>query len=244
MTTNPKEMPFLQHLEELRKRIIHIFYYYIIFFVACAYFSESIFYFLRLPMEAHFTSESFFIATKALSGWLVYMKIALISAGILLVPFFLFEILRFVSPGLKDDEKKTAIPIIIFMSSAFYSGIIFAFYFVLPLALKFFASVYIDTNIHFLPNIEDYLSFVLMTLFGFGILFLLPFFVFLLIKLGILPRRVLAEARPYIYVAAFVIGAIFTPPDVASQLMMAIPFVLLFELGMLMTWFIKRQTKS
>lgn len=229
-----KDMPLLDHLEELRLRLFRVLFYYVVIAAFCGYFSKDIFNGLKSPLEGSLPNGSFFIATTALSGWFVFFKVALVSAAVLVVPLGLFEVLSFVTPGLKSNEKKSVLPSAIGMSIFFYGGLLFAYFAVLPLSLRFLIEIYQGSGVRFLPQIEDYLNFVLVTLFGFGLIFILPFLIFALISLGIVSAKTLASARRFIYVGAFVIGAILTPPDVASQLLMSIPFIFLFELGLLM----------
>lgn len=229
-----KDMPLLDHLEELRRRSFRIVFYYVVIASVCGYFSKDIFNLLKAPLEGSLPNGSFFIATTALSGWFVYVKVALVAAAVLAVPLGLFEVLSFVSPGLNPSEKKSVLPSAIGMSAFFYGGLIFAYFSVLPLSLRFLTEIYQGSGVRFLPQIEDYLSFVLVTLFGFGLIFILPFLIFAIISLGLVSAKTLSSARRFIYVGAFVVGAILTPPDVASQLLMSVPFILLFELGLLM----------
>jgi sec-independent protein translocase protein TatC len=234
MPNNAANMPFLNHLEELRRRLIRVFWYYLALFALCAWFAEPIFRLLRKPMESRLETGAFFIATTPLSGWLTDMKIALIASAVLLVPFLIFEIFAFVTPGLETKEKRFAIPLTICASAFFYVGLAFGLFAVLPTSLSFLTTIYSGTNIRFLPDIGSYLDFALATLFGFGLIFILPFVVFLLIRLNVVQAETLTKARPYTIVGAFIVGAILTPPDVASQIMMSVPFVLLFELGLWM----------
>lgn len=227
-------MPFLKHLEELRGRLTRVFWYYLALFGVCAWFAEPIFRTLREPMASHLADGAYFIATTPLAGWLTDMKVALVAAAVLLVPFLVFETFAFVTPGLKREEKRFVVPLIACASLFFYLGLAFGLFAVLPVTLSFLTTIYSGTDIRFLPNIEDYLSFALATLFGFGLVFLVPFVVFLVIRLGLVKTETLAKARPYVIVGAFVLGAILTPPDIASQVMMSVPFFLLFELGLLM----------
>lgn len=234
MSAPDAKMSFLKHMEELRRRFIRVAFYYIALFCACAWFAEPIFQILRAPMESRLANGAFFIATAPLSGWLTDMKIALIAAAVLCVPLIIFEILAFVTPGLKREERRLAVPVTVLASAFFYGGLAFGLFAVLPVSLTFLSTIYSGTSIRFLPNIEDYLDFALATLFGFGLIFILPFVVFMLIRLGVVKTAALAKARPYVVLAAFIVGAILTPPDVASQIMMSVPFVLLFELGLAM----------
>lgn len=227
-------MPFWNHLEELRKRIFRVLLVFVVVLGICAFFSKDLFEFLKSPLQAYLTSNTYFIATTPLGGWFVYLKVTLLSSSVFIFPYFLFEILRFITPGLYDNEKKSVIPLTLLMSVFFLSGLIFAFYLVLPIVLQFLVQLYDGTDIHFLPNIEDYFSFVIKILFGFGLLFLLPFLVLFLLRIKVVQVYQLTKARPFIYASSFIMGALLTPPDVISQMLMAIPFIVLFEFGFLL----------
>jgi sec-independent protein translocase protein TatC len=233
MTNDTASMPLIKHLEELRGRLLRFAWAYVALFSVCAYYARSIFDFLQKPLQARLAPGSFFIATTAASGWLVYLRVAMIVSLFLSFPFLIFELWNFTSPGLKKHERRYLWPLTLLITVFFFSGVAFAYALVLPWSLTFLATVYEGTNIRFLPQIDDYLSFVTATLLGFGIIFELPFLVLFLTQSGLVSAATLRKFRPYIYVFAFIVGAILTPPDVASQVMMSVPFCLLFELGLL-----------
>lgn len=232
--TPPANLPFLEHLEELRSRLWRVAAWYTALFSLCAWYAKDLFAILQAPLLSALAPDSYFIATTAASGWVVYLRVALMCALLGIFPFGLYEFWRFVSPGLKAKERKMAWPLTFMMTAFFFGGLAFAYFLALPWTMSFLASAYQGSQIHFLPQIEDYLSFSSMTLLGFGLLFELPFFVLMLIQSGLVSRATLAKGRCYVYVLAFIIGAILTPPDVASQVMMSVPFILLFEFGLLL----------
>ena len=226
-------LPFLEHLEELRSRLWRVAAWYTALFSLCAWHAKDLFEILQAPLLDVLPPTSYFIATTAASGWIVYLRIALMGALLGIFPFGLFEFWHFVSPGLQAKERQLAWPLTFLMTVFFFGGLAFAYFLALPWTMAFLVSVYQGSQIHFLPQIEDYLSFSCMTLLGFGLLFELPFLVLMLTQSGLVARTTLAKGRSYVYVLAFIIGAILTPPDVASQIMMSVPFILLFELGLL-----------
>lgn len=234
MSESASSMPFLMHLEELRRRFLRASLAYILILGVCLYFSSTLFAVLQKPLLPHLSEDAFFMAVDAVSGWRVYIDVALFGSLVLIFPYVLFELWAFVTPGLKSREKTILIPIVFLMTLFFAGGIIFAYTIALPFTFAFLVKVYAGTPIRYLPNIESYLSFVLKTLFAFGLLFQLPFLVLFLQQSGVLKRPTLTRARPFVYVAAFVVGAILTPPDVVSQIVMAVPFILLFEFGMVL----------
>lgn len=240
--SNPSHMSFIAHLEELRSRLWRAAFVYVVLVGVTFYFADNIFNLLQAPIVPYMNSDSFFMASEATSGWRVYMSIAFFSSFLLIIPYLFFELWRFATPGLMPHEKKFLLPISLLMSLFFIGGVYFAYRLALPFTLSFLITAYEGTQIHYLPNIESYFDFVLKTLIGFGLLFELPFLVLFLIQAGILKRETLARARAYIYVLAFVVGAILTPPDVMSQIAMAIPFILLFECGLVMGKFFKRKS--
>lgn len=239
--TTKKDMRFLDHLEELRKRLFSTGLIFLVLFGVAAYYSKILFEFLQLPLLPYLSQDSSFIATTVTSGWIVYLKTAFAAAFVAIIPIVFFETLRFANPGLKTNEKKAAWPLFIFLNLFFFAGLAFAYFVVLPFGYKFMVEIYGGTNIQFLPNIADYLSFTLKFLLAFGIMFDLPFVILLLLASGILKRKTLSRARPFVYVGGFILGALLTPPDYVSQILMAVPFLILFELGMILSWiFVKR----
>lgn len=233
-----------EHLEELRKRLVKVFYFFAILFAVCFYFSKDLFAFLQRPLLLQLSENSSFIATNPLSGWFLFLKVALFGALSLVIPFIFFQVFQFINPGLKENEKKWVWPITTLFSLFFYAGMFFSFYLVIPIVMQFLSQVYDGTDISFLPNIEDYFSFVLKLLFGFGILFDLPFFILAILQTGLVQITTFQKYRPHIYVSSFVFGAILTPPDIVSQIMMAIPFIVLFEFGLVLSKVISVQKKD
>lgn len=235
-----KEMSFFEHLEELRKRFIRVFIIYLVIFLGCAYFAKEIFTYLQTPLLKNLDTNSFFIATTPLSGWLIHLQSALFVSLLIVVPYILIEFWLFIKPGLKKSEAKIFMPLLIFTSSFFFFGCWFGLNVAFPAALQFLTQGYQNTEIRFLPEIKNYFSFLLQTTIGFGFLFETPFIILMIVASGIISTAMLKKYRSYIYILSFVIGAILTPPDIVSQCLMAIPFILLFEFGLILTKVFKR----
>ncbi len=234
--TPSPSLPFLEHLEELRQRILKTAWIFVLLFAVCAYYAKTIFNVLQQPLLPHLNDASFFIATTASTGWTLYLKTAFVTALVVSFPFFLGQIIGFVNPGLKKSERAAVWPFLLAFVLFFYLGIAFGFFFALPYGYRFMLQIYENSHIHFLPHVTDYLNFTLTALFAFGAMFDLPFVILILVTTGLVTRQRLSRIRPYYYVAAFIVAAILTPPDYISQILMAIPLLLLFEFGLILGW--------
>ena len=177
------------------------------------------------------------IATDVVGVFLVPMKVALMVAFLIALPYVLYQVWAFVAPGLYSHEKRLALPLVAASVVLFFVGMSFAYFLVFPTVFGFMAKV-APEGVAWMTDIEKYLSFVMTTFIAFGVTFEVPIVVIVLVRMRIVPLVTLKEWRPYVIVGAFVVAAVFTPPDVISQLMLAIPLCLLFELGLLMARFI------
>ena len=177
------------------------------------------------------------IATDVVGVFLVPMKVALMVAFLIALPYVLYQVWAFVAPGLYAHEKKLALPLVAASVILFFIGMSFAYFLVFPTVFGFMSKV-APEGVAWMTDIEKYLSFVMSTFIAFGVTFEVPVIVIVLVKMRVVDLVTLKEWRPYVIVGAFVIGAIFTPPDVISQLMLAIPLCLLYELGMLLARFV------
>ena len=183
------------------------------------------------------------IATDVVGVFLVPMKVALMVAFLIALPYVLYQVWAFVAPGLYAHEKRLALPLVAASVVLFFVGMAFAYFLVFPTVFGFMAKI-APEGVAWMTDIEKYLSFVLSTFVAFGVTFEVPVIVVVLVGIGVVDIAKLKEIRPYVIVGAFVIGAIFTPPDVISQLMLAIPMCLLFELGLLMAKVLVRDRPS
>ncbi len=235
-----KEIGFVAHLIELRDRLLRSVIVIIIVFLGAFPFANEIYHVLALPLVTHLPEGGTMIATGVISPFLTPIKLAFIMSIFAAFPFLIFQAWAFIAPGLYQHEKKLAIPLIISSSILFYVGILFAYFLVLPNVFTFMMSMSIDGVTH-APDITHYLDFTLKMFFAFGIAFEVPIATILLVLGGVTTPQSLSEKRPYIIVGAFIFGMLLTPPDPASQVMLAIPMWILFEVGLLFSRMIKKK---
>ena len=239
-----QEEGFLSHLVELRDRLIKSGIVVLLLFGVCFYFSAEIMKFLAIPLQAALPpgGKAVFIAGEG--AFFTLTKIAFLSAILLSLPWILYQAWAFVAPGLYEHERRFALPLIV--SSVFFLvvGISFAYWFVLPAAYKFFFHFAERTGADVMQDLQRYWDFTLAIFFGFGLTFEVPVVEMLLVKLGMVTPRQLREARRYVFVGAFIVAAVLTPPDVLSQFMLAIPLILLYELGIYLAGFIAARSRS
>jgi len=229
-----KEQSLLDHLIELRDRLLHMVLAVLVLFLALFPFSEQIFTTVAQPLLALMPEGTSMIATSVTSPFLVPFKLVLLLAVLLAVPYLLHQLWAFVAPGLYSHEKRLAAPLLISSVLLFYCGIAFAYFVVFPLLFAFFIAV-APEGVSVMTDIGQYLDFIIAIFFAFGIAFEVPVATFLLILAGATTADNMAKKRPYIIVGAFVIGMMLTPPDVISQSLLAIPMWALFEIGLIMS---------
>jgi len=230
------EESFLSHLFELRDRLIRILLSIGIVFICLFPWAKDLYALLALPMLRVLPSGGQMIATDVVGVFLVPMKVTLMLAFLIALPYILYQIWAFVAPGLYDHEKRLALPLVAASVVLFFIGMAFAYFLVFPTVFGFMSRI-APEGVAWMTDIEKYLSFVMTTFVAFGVTFEVPVVVIVLVRIGIVELATLRQWRPYVIVGAFVVGAIFTPPDVISQLMLAIPLCLLFELGLLVARF-------
>lgn len=231
MSDEEKRMPLFQHLEELRSRLLICGLTIGVGFVVCYFFKERLFdLFIQPWIRALPPGQTYkLIYTAPHEAFLVYMEVSFIAGTILAAPIILWQIWRFIAPGLYDNEKKYILPIILCSSLFFASGVLFGYFVVIPVAFKFFAS-FASPYITPMLRISQYLSFADKMLLCFGIVFELPVFAFFLAKMGVLSADFLKRKRKWAIVLIFIGAAVLTPsPDVVSQLLMALPLLVLYE---------------
>lgn len=227
-----KEQPLIQHLLELRTRIIRSAVVIFMVFAGLFYFSSDIYEFISEPLRAYLPEGTSMIATDVASPFLAPFKLTLVLSLFIAVPYILHQIWAFISPGLYKHEKRLAIPLLLASVVLFYSGMAFAYYVVFPLVFGFFTSIGPE-SVAVMTDINSYLNFILKLFFAFGLAFEIPVATVLLIWSGVSDVDSLAKKRPYVIVGCFVLGMLLTPPDVISQTLLAGPMWLLFELGIL-----------
>lgn len=236
------QAPLLDHLIELRARLMRCIAALLVAFVVCAYFAQNILGFLVHPLVE--AGQGKLIYTKLYGQFFVEMKVALFAAFFVSSPIIANQLWAFVAPGLYAKEKKAFLPFLIATPILFFLGGALAYYVVMPTAFKWFLGFQGNQGglqIEALPNSEDYLGLVMQFILAFGFCFLLPILLLLLRGAGIVTRQQLVAARRYVIVAITVIAALITPPDVLSQLMLAIPMYLLFEGSLTIMWFSDRK---
>jgi sec-independent protein translocase protein TatC len=224
----------MSHLIELRTRLLRSVIGIIIVFVILFPFAGDLYALLAKPLLAALPKGGQMIATEVTTPFFVPMKVAMMTAFLIALPWVLYQIWAFIAPGLYSHEKRLAIPLVIASTFLFFCGMAFAYFLVFPIVFHFVTSV-APQGVAVMTDINKYLDFVLTLFMAFGVTFEVPVAVVLLVKMGFISVAKLKEVRPYVIVSAFVIGAIFTPPDVISQTMLAVPLWLLYELGILVS---------
>ncbi len=234
---------FLSHLVELRDRLIRVLIALLIVFVPMAFFARELYTLLAAPLLHVLPAGGTMIATDVVGVFLVPMKVALTVSFLVILPYVLYQIWAFVAPGLYAHEKRFAVPLLIASVLLFFIGMAFAYFAFFPMVFGFMAK-FAPVGVAWMTDIEKYFSFVLTMFLAFGATFEVPVVVIVLVKTGLVSVEKLREWRPYVIVGAFVIGAVFTPPDVISQFMMAVPLWLLYEVGIFLANFIARPLAS
>ena len=228
---------FISHLIELRDRLLRAIIAVVVALLVLFPFAKDIYAVLAAPLVKVLPAGATMIATDVTGTFLVPLKVTLMAAFLVALPYVLWQMWAFVAPGLYQHEKKLAVPVILSSFVFFLIGMAFAYYVVFPVAFGFFAG-YAPAGVQMMTDIDKYLSFVLTMFIAFGVTFETPVVVIVLVRLRVVTLAQLKAIRSYVIVGAFVIGAIFTPPDVISQLLLAIPLWLLYELGVLLARFV------
>ena len=232
MTNEDKESSFTAHLEELRKRLMICFIAVGAGFLASYAFKEKLFHILTEPLIKIMQDNNGLIFTGLPEAFFTYLKAAFISGVILAAPVILYQFWMFVGPGLYNTERRVLLPIIILSIFFFIGGACFGYFIVFPIGFKFFLS-FSTENIKALPSMREYLNFASKLLIAFGIVFELPVLITFLARLGIVSVDFLKKNRKYALLLFFVFSAILTPPDVVTQIMMALPLMLLYEISII-----------
>jgi sec-independent protein translocase protein TatC len=232
MATNEPEskMPFTEHLEELRRRLIICFVAVGVGFVICYFFAKQLFEILMHPLIQVMPPGERLIFTALPEAFITYLKVSLLGGIGLACPVIIYQFWRFIAPGLYKRERGALLPIVLFSTFFFLGGALFGYFVVFPFGFKFFIGFATD-NIRALPTIREYLKFATKLLFAFGVIFELPLFSFFLARLGLVNAELLRSKQKYAILLIFMLAAILTPPDVVTQVMMAGPLLLLYELS-------------
>ncbi len=238
--------PFLGHLEELRSRLVAIAIAVGVGFVISYIFSERLFEILVAPLKAVMPEDERLIFTNLPEMFFTYLKVSFITGILMASPYVFYQLWMFIAPGLYRNEKKYVIPFIISSTILFMGGALFGYYVVFPFGFKFFIG-FTNEYVKALPSVKQYFSFAIKLLFAFGVVFELPVVIFFLSKMGVVSPAFLRKKRKYAILLTFALAAILTPPDVITQCMMALPLIVLYEIGILVSmlaWKKKAEKKA
>lgn len=225
--------PLLEHLLELRRRLVWIALGILLCFLGLMPFAQQLYTFVAEPLMATLPVGTSMIATDVIAPFFVPVKVTLMAAFLISLPNTLYQVWAFVAPALYQNEKKLVTPLVLSSVCLFFVGMAFAYFLVFPVVFRFLAGVTPD-GVNMATDIDKYLSFVLGMFVAFGATFEVPIVVVLLNRMGVVSLSQLKSARPYVVVGAFVVAAVITPPDVISQILLALPLILLYEAGL---WF-------
>ncbi len=231
---NNKQETLLSHLFELRSRLLWIVGSVFAVFICLFPFANKLYSYLAGPLMAHLPEGSSMVAIDVASPFLTPFKLVFLISIVLAIPIILYHAWAFIAPGLYSNEKRLVFPLLVSSSVLFYVGMAFAYFIVFPLMFGFFTRV-APQGVAVMTDIGRYLDFVLKIFIAFGVAFEVPIVTLVLVKIGVTTPQQLASKRPYVIVAAFVVGMFLTPPDVISQILLAIPVWLLFELGLVLS---------
>jgi len=236
------KMPIVQHLVELRSTLLRSVIAIVIFFLMLFPFANEIYTFIAAPIVQAIPGSNL-IAIGVISPFLTPLKMSLILAVYIAMPYLLYQIWIFAAPALYRHEKKLILPLVVSSTVLFYTGLLFSFYIVFPVIFNFLSSVG-PSSVDFAPDIQYYLDFILKVSFAFGVAFEVPIVTILLIMFGVTTAERLKKNRAYIIIGSFILGMILTPPDIISQFLIAIPMWLLFEAGLICSAFFKVRIKN
>ncbi|MCZ6555373.1 MAG: twin-arginine translocase subunit TatC [Candidatus Dadabacteria bacterium] len=238
-------MSFLDHLGELRKRLLWSFLAILVFFIPAYAFSNEIFDFLMKPLIENLPEGSSLIFTRPTEGFTTYLKVSFFASVLLAIPFILYQAWKFVAPALYKKEKQIIIPFIFFGSLFFLLGAAFCYYVASPPAFKFLLNEYSSEYVKAFPTISEALSFFMALIFGFGLVFEFPLIIFILARIGVVTSKWLREKRKYAIILSALIAAILTPTtDAISMMLMFVPIVVFYELGILVAWMFGKKKKE
>jgi len=244
-----KKSSFVEHLTELRSRLVKSIIYFFVFFVVCYFFAENIYSFLVEPYAEAVKDDGLnrrMIFTALHETFITYLKVAFFAAMFVTSPIILTQIWKFVAPGLYKNEKKALLPYLIATPTLFLFGGMLVYYLIMPLAIKFFLTFETSSQLSNLPiqleaKVNEYLSLIMRLIFAFGISFQLPVLLSLLARVGFVDSEYLRKRRKYVIVIIFAVAAILTPPDPITQIGLGIPLLILYELSILSVKFIEKK---
>ena len=252
MTQNEEKTGFISHLAELRKRLIHCIIFLFTIFIICYFFSEHIYGFLVEPYSTAVQDDGIkrrLIFTALQETFLTYIKVSFFAAFFITSPFILIQIWKFIAPGLYQHEKSALAPYLVITPILFLLGGMLVYYLIMPLAIKFFLSfessgVVTNLPIQLEAKVNEYLSLIMKLIFAFGLSFQLPVVLSLLARIGMIDAKFLKERRKYVIVIIFTTAAVLTPPDPVTQIGLAIPLLILYELSIFSVNMIEKKIKK
>ena len=247
-----KQSSFVEHLTELRSRLVKSIIYLFIFFIVCYFFAENIYGFLLAPYAEAVKDDEVgrrMIFTALQETFITYLKVAFFAAMFIASPIILTQIWKFVAPGLYKNEKKALLPYLIATPVLFLLGGMLVYYLIMPLAIKFFLSFETSAHLSNLPiqleaKVNEYLSLIMRLIFAFGISFQLPVLLSLLARVGFINSQYLKKRRKYVIIIIFTVAAVLTPPDPITQIGLGIPLLILYELSILSVRFIEKKKNN
>jgi sec-independent protein translocase protein TatC len=237
-----KEMALMDHLGELRTRLVRSVLAALVGFLACYAFSKQLFWVMMKPLQEVIPEGSTLIFTALPEAFFTYVKVAFVAGIFLASPYIFYQIWQFIAPGLYEQERKYMIPIAVLSAVFFVCGALFGYFIVFPFGFEFFMG-FGDELIKPMPSLREYFSFSLKLLLAFGVIFELPLFIFFLARLGLVTAASLRKKRKYAILLAFVVSAVLTPPDGITQILMAVPLILLYELSIFVALFFGKKKK-
>lgn len=243
MSDAPENAPdaqesFISHLIEMRDRLLRSVVAIVLVFICLFPWANDLYTLLAQPLISKLPQGSQMIATGVVSTFFIPLKVAMMTAFLIALPFVLYQMWGFIAPGLYQHERKLGIPLLVSSVVLFFTGMAFAYFLVFPVVFGFLAGA-TPEGVNFAPDIGQYLDFVMTLFIAFGVTFEVPVVVILLVITNMVTVQKLREIRPYVIVGAFVIGAIFTPPDIISQFMLAVPLWILYEVGIILAGFMR-----
>ena len=252
MSKNENENGFISHLAELRKSLIYSFIFLFVFFILCYFFSEYLYGFLVEPFSNAVRddgTERRLIFTALQETFLTYLKVSFFAAFFVTCPFILIQLWKFIAPGLYKHEKKAIAPYLFLTPILFFLGGVLVYYLIMPLAIKFFLSfestgTHTNLPIQLEAKVNEYLSLIMKLIFAFGLSFQLPVVLSLLARVGVIDSKFLKERRKYVVVIIFAAAALLTPPDPITQIGLAIPLLILYELSIFSVNIIEKKHKK
>lgn len=239
MSNTTSQETFISHLIELRDRLLRSVIAVILIFLALFHWANKLYTLLAEPLLHALPKGGQLIATEVTAPFLVPVKVTLMAAFLIALPYILYQIWAFIAPGLYSHEKRLGVPLIVASVVLFFCGMAFAYFLVFPVVFGFITGV-APVGVAVMTDISKYLDFVMTMFLAFGMTFEVPVVVVILVKIGVVNVAKLREIRPYVIVGAFVVGAVLTPPDVISQTMLAVPLWLLYEMGIIAASFISK----